>query len=118
MNNNESSRVNRGIYNYKALCTRVIDGDTLICDIDLGFYIALKDQKVRLSRINSPEISTPEGIKSKEFLKSMIENKEITIKTKKAILSKEKYGRWLAEIFIDEENINDFLVENKHSKYV
>jgi micrococcal nuclease len=104
--------------NYTAVCKRVIDGDTIVCDIDLGFFVILHSQILRFSNINTPELSTPEGIASKEFLKNLVEGKEIVIKTLKPNCQKEKYGRWLAEIYLNCENLNDILVRNNHAVYV
>ena len=42
-------------YYYKGVLRRVIDGDTIVADIDLGFDVALKKQNFRLYGINTPE---------------------------------------------------------------
>ena len=100
------------LYNYQATCTRVIDGDTIVCDIDLGFYTIIKYQIFRLARINAPELPTPEGIKSKEFLKKLIEGKDIVVKSGKLESAKEIFGRWLGEIYFNCENVNDILLKS------
>ena len=46
------------MYDYMATLVRVIDGDTVDCDIDLGFGVWLKNQRVRLYGINTPETRT------------------------------------------------------------
>ncbi len=43
------------MYNYKAKVVRWVDGDTLLVEVDLGFYV-LTIQKIRLARINAPEM--------------------------------------------------------------
>ena len=48
-------------YTYNAVITRVVDGDTLVVDIDAGFDIWLRGQTLRLNRVNAPEMKTPEG---------------------------------------------------------
>ena len=99
------------MYEYKAFVRKVYDGDTITVDIDLGFDVVLKNQKIRLSRINAPEIrgeQRPDGLKSRDALRSMIGNKWVMIKTKKD--KKGKYGRWLADIFLEDKNINDWLM--------
>ena len=91
------------MYNYKAAVTRVVDGDTVIVDIDLGFGVWLKEQSVRLAKINTPEIkgsTRAAGIAAKDFLSKLILNKWIQIKTEKG---QEKYGRWLATILLEED---------------
>ena len=107
------------MYEYRAFVRKVYDGDTITVDIDLGFDVILQAQKIRLSRINAPEIrgeSRPDGLKSRDALRSKIGNKWILIKTQKD--KKGKYGRWLADIFLEEENINDWLMtEGLATKY-
>lgn len=100
------------MYEYRAFVRKVYDGDTITVDIDLGFGVVLKSQKVRLLKINAPEIrgkSRAEGLKSRDFLRENICNKWVIIKTTKD--KKGKYGRWLAEVFLGDRNINDLLVE-------
>lgn len=108
------------LYTYKAICTRVIDGDTITCNIDMGFYTQLNEQTIRVARINTPELPTVEGYRSKIRLQNLIEGKEIVIKTEKirnktngfnTFSGKDKYGRWLAEIFFNSENVGDLLVK-------
>jgi len=99
------------MFTYEAVISKVIDGDTVKADIDLGFNVVLKDQIFRLYGINAPEIkgeSKPRGEKSKEKLIQLILGKTVKVKTYKD--KKEKYGRILVQIFLDEENINDLLV--------
>lgn len=91
------------MYNYKAVVTRVVDGDTVIVDIDLGFGVWLKEQSVRLAKINTPEIkgsTRVAGIAAKDFLSKLILNKWVQIRTEKG---QEKYGRWLATILLEED---------------
>ena len=106
------------IYMYKIDKTdiSVYDGDTITVTIDLGFNIK-KREKIRFYGINAPElkgIERPDGMISKTFLKSLIDdaiskNKNIYLKTMKD--SQEKYGRYLGVLFIDDLNVNLKLVE-------
>jgi len=105
------------MYEYKAYVRRVYDGDTITVDIDLGFGTILKNQKVRLIRINAPEIKgkeRPLGLKSRDGLRSLISNKWVKIKTTKD--KKGKYGRWLAEVWRDEICVNDWLISEGLAK--
>ena len=43
---------------YKAKVVRVVDGDTMILDIDLGFDVVLRNQSVRLYKVDTPECRT------------------------------------------------------------
>ena len=102
------------MYTYKALVTSVYDADTFRCDIDLGFGVIFKNQSIRMSGINAPEIkggTNAEGIKSRDALRSKILNKEIILTTQKD--NREKFGRYLGIVTVTDENINDWLVKNK-----
>ncbi len=113
------------IYEFKNVkCLEVIDGDTIKAQVNIGFYLTTI-QKFRFYRINSPESRTTDeeekkkGLETKEFLKKLIEGKDIIITSHK----EDKYGRWLVEVYeIDEKgekgrNINDWLVLNKLAIY-
>ena len=70
------------MFQYKVKVTRVVDGDTVDVDIDLGFKMWLRDERVRLMGIDTPESRTSNkwekilGKKSKERLKTLVaENK-------------------------------------------
>ena len=104
------------MYEYKAFVRKVYDGDTITVDIDLGFDVVLKDQKIRLVRINAPEVrgkERPEGLKSRDALRSKIGNKWVKIKTQKD--KKGKYGRWLGEIWLEDLCVNDWLLKEGHA---
>jgi micrococcal nuclease len=101
------------IYVYKANVTKVYDGDTITCDIDCGFGVVLMKQKIRLYGLNAPEVrgvSNEQGIITRDKLRERILDKEIRLKTIKD--KKGKYGRYIATVYLDSENINDWLVEN------
>ncbi len=110
------------LYHYKAKVTKVYDGDTLTADIDLGMSIFAIGEKIRLHRIDAPELkgrTKKKGITSRNFLKLMVDQKEIIIETIRD--KKEKYGRYLAEVWIWQEkkyiNVNDLLVEKGFAIY-
>lgn len=50
------------MYEYKAVVKRVIDGDTVVLDIDLGFRTWLRDEHVRLFGINTPELTAKDPV--------------------------------------------------------
>lgn len=95
------------MYQYKAIIRKVIDGDTMEIDIDLGLSIWVRNEKIRLYGINTPEVygvkkGSPEwelGNKASEFVKRIVkEGQEVIIVTYKD--RKEKFGRFLADLFI------------------
>jgi micrococcal nuclease len=89
------------MFSYNAEVTAVKDGDTIVADVDLGFGVWVKKQTFRLIGINSPELKTSEGKVSRDKLKEFILNKRVILNTKKD--SKEKYGRWLATVILEED---------------
>jgi micrococcal nuclease len=114
--------VTHSLYHYRALVTGVYDGDTCTVDIDLGLYTRLKSQKLRLHRIDAPEMRGEEkaaGSPSCDFLPSLILDKKIVVETLKD--DTEKYGRYLAEIWLEQEgqwiNVNDLMVAKGFAVY-
>mgnify|MGYP000385880399 CR=1 FL=1 len=107
------------MYEYKALVTKVYDGDTITVDIELGFGVFFNKQTLRLAYINTPEVRGTEkeqGYISRDRVRELILGKEVIIKTQKD--SKGKYGRWIAEVFyndlevsLNEQLINEGLAE-------
>lgn len=112
------------LYYYRARVISVYDGDTLRVDIDLGLSTWVKNEKLRLARIDAPELRGEErehGLAARDFLISKVLNQEIILETIKD--RKGKYGRYLAELWIKNEtgeyiNINDLLVQEGHAAYV
>lgn len=104
------------LYNYKAKVVGVYDGDSVTLDIDLGFKIWMRNQKVRLYGIDTPEIrgeERPDGLVAKDRLKELILDKEVMITSYRD--KSGKYGRWLVTIFLKDqsntwENINQLLL--------
>lgn len=129
-------------YRYKATVTRVIDGDTVVVDIeldslarpqetegwvDMGFRVQvdsltrvrLISERLRLAGINTPELGTIRGNKAKEYLRSLLEGKEVLLLTQRNTAGQdkqEKYGRYLAVIFLEGENINNKLIREGYAR--
>ena len=107
---------------YVKKVTKVVDGDTIDVEIDLGFDISFSS-RVRLAGIDTPESRTLNkmekalGLEAKAYLKSQIESaKTIVIKTEK-MNSSEKYGRILGWLFLDgsEVSMNDKMIADGHA---
>jgi len=107
----------KNMYTYKAKVTKIVDGDTIDVDIDLGFYIRVT-KRIRFSFINAPERYTDAGKQATSFLNSTIPvGSFVIIKTE--IDKADKYGRVLAEIFTDENSIsvNKTMIEKGYAEY-
>jgi micrococcal nuclease len=96
---------------YVKKVSKIVDGDTIDVDIDLGFDISFSS-RVRLAGIDTPESRTTDkmekalGLEAKGYLKHEIESaKKIVIKTEK-MDSSEKYGRILGWVFLDDSTVS------------
>ena len=106
---------------YRATVVRVVDGDTIRLDIDLGFDIVLNNQSVRLYRVDTPECRTRDlkekaaGLLSKSVVKGVVDQgSKVVIKT--SLDTKGKFGRILGTIITDEGvNINEHLIDNNYA---
>jgi micrococcal nuclease len=95
------------LYVYRVANYRVVDGDTLEVTLDLGFS-TFRKEKVRLARINAPELKTELGPVSKGHLSELLDGKVLTVQTKKD--EKDRYGRYVAEVWVEGVNVNDRMV--------
>lgn len=105
------------LYTYNANVTSVYDGDTITIDVDLGFGVWLRGQKMRLLYVDTPEIRGKErfeGLRVRDIVREMILYKDIIVRTHQD--QKGKYGRWLCEVIIGDVNLNQFLLEHKLAK--
>jgi len=116
------------MYEYRANLVRVIDGDTIVFNIDLGFNIWIQKESVRFAYINAPEVRTKDlvekakGLVAKEFVQEHCDNLlnsggHFTLKTFKDF---GKYGRFIAEIVLNypdgtKVNLNNLLLETGHA---
>ena len=108
-------------FEYHATVKQVIDGDTIIVDIDLGFYVVMANQKVRLNGIDTPESRTTDkvekifGLCSKNYVKHFVDKCENYVIIRTVLSdSTEKFGRILGDI-LDPKNmvksLNETLVD-------
>ena len=101
---------------------KIVDGDTIDVDIDLGFDISFTS-RVRLAGIDTPESRTTDkkekalGLEVKQRLKDLLsKSSSVVIKTEKPD-STEKYGRVLGWLFIDgaEKSVNEALIADGYA---
>jgi len=104
------------VYRIKSV-GRVVDGDTIDADIDLGFDISLT-KRIRLAGIDTPESRTRDlkekelGLDAKNWLKHQLEDAfDVVIRTEKPD-STEKYGRIIGHLFINgqDESLNNQMI--------
>ena len=99
----------------QAKCIKVYDGDTITVVFDT--FGTLCKHRIRLYGIDTPEIRTKDlvekekGFEARDFLRSIILNKIITIKCGEF----DKYGRLLGTVIHDGSNINELLIEKKYA---
>lgn len=94
-------------YVYPIELLKVRDGDTIEANVWLGFDVFTK-RAFRFARLDAKEKGTPLGQEiTKEVTRLLTSAKEITIISTKY----EKYGRCLAEVFIDGVNLNDHMLK-------
>lgn len=115
------------MYEYKAVITNVVDGDTFDMDIDLGFNIHIHE-RVRLLDVDTPEKFGAEkklGLTVKQYAIENFLNKEVIINSEKADIAAEtdSFGRWLVRVKLlyDGRDIcdiyNELGVNKKHHTY-
>ena len=109
------------MHEYRCKLVKVIDGDTVDVDIDLGFDVWLRNQRIRLYGIDTPESRTSDEVEkvygnaAKEFLVKWTNSGDLSIKTHKDD-ARGKFGRILGEIwYAGEHNVNQHLVDNHHA---
>jgi len=90
------------LYTYKACVERVIDGDTVLANVDCGFGIWTR-QKLRLRGIDAPERNTVKGLRAKRWVETELGPCPfVVIRTSRS----DKYDRYLADIFYDPQSLD------------
>ena len=117
------------MYEYRAKLVKVVDGDTVDVDIDLGFGIWMKDERVRIMGIDTPESRTRDKVEklfgkaASARVKELLEE-DIILKTQIARNGEDmkgKYGRILGDFIVErfeddrQEMLTDILVEEGYA---
>jgi len=113
---------------YDVNVLKVIDGDTVDVDIDLGFGITLRDERVRIMGIDTPESRTSDKVEdlfgeaAKSRLKDLMKDgaKLITTEDKHGEDMKGKFGRILGDFYVERyegqrEKVTEILIEEGHA---
>ena len=111
------------MWTYRAKVVRVIDGDTVDVDIDLGFGIWQKNERVRIMGIDTPESRTRDKIEKKFGLAAKVKLKSIlgkitVLKTtinKKGVDMKGKFGRVLGDFLVDGKQVTEIMCKTGHA---
>lgn len=85
----------------RAKILKILDGDTLLANLDLGFGIETQ-KKMRLRGVDAPELDTDEGLAAKAYLEKLLASGEIFIRAEKM----DKYNRPLADVWLDKIYVN------------
>ena len=112
------------MYEYRCKVVHIVDGDTVDVDIDLGFGVWMKKQRIRMYGIDTPESRTRDleekkyGLAAKAFLTGMLDDEAgITLKTHKD--AEGKFGRILGELWrttnYADQSINEYMIEKHHA---
>ena len=108
---------------YDVVLLKCVDGDTVDVDIDLGFGVWLKDERVRIMGIDTPESRTKDkveklfGTAAKNRLKELLKNggKLITTEDKSGEDMKGKFGRILGDFRVaDGRRVTEIMIEEGH----
>ena len=111
------------MYRYKVDIVKVIDGDTVDVDIDLGFGMVYKKQRVRLKGIDTPESRTRNleekkfGLAAKAYLKEQLTGEDAYTHIELVSHDKGKFGRILGELFVGGSScsINQLMIDKHHA---
>ena len=106
------------MYEYNVRILRVVDGDTVDVDIDLGFGMIYKKQRVRLHGIDTPESRTRDK-EEKKYGKAAKAHLELLLTDKVRMLchDKGKFGRILGDFFIEAEGklLTEVMIDEGHA---
>lgn len=99
------------LYTYQAKVLQTVDGDTFYALIDLGFGVSLH-QRLRIRRLDAPEILSSEGKKAKAVLEKILARAKgpVVLKISK---TDDQYGRYLADTWVNGRNIDQELLDTE-----
>ena len=111
------------MYQYKCKINKVLDGDTVDIDLDLGFNIILVNQRVRMAGVDTPESRTAD---KEEKVRGLLSKKKLAeklpvgswqvIETQKSDNNDDKFGRILGVFLLEDgTRVNDWLIKNNYA---
>lgn len=97
------------LYWYKVKVERIVDGDTFVGTIELGYNLNRTGQYFRMAYVNTPERGQEGFQEATDYMIDRIEGKEVMVYSHRDETG--RYKRIVAETFIDGENVNRELLE-------
>jgi len=112
------------MYEYRCKLRKVVDGDTVDVDIDLGFGVWLNDQRIRLYGVDTPESRTRDleekkyGLAAKAYVEKFLDDEWLVLKTE-TYDAAGKFGRILGSLYrttnYADQSVNEYLIEKYHA---
>ena len=112
------------MYEYRCKLRKVVDGDTVDVDIDLGFGVWLNDQRIRLYGVDTPESRTRDleekkyGLDAKAYVEKFLDDEWLLLKTE-TYDAAGKFGRILGSLYrttnYADQSVNEYLIEKYHA---
>ena len=107
------------MYTYRCIINRVVDGDTVDIDLDLGFGIWLRNERVRIVGIDTPETRTRDLEEKKLGLAATDRAKELLAEgSEQILLSKDfkgKFGRILGDFKLGDTTFSQTMLNENHA---
>ena len=124
MQKNPNFQIGVDMYEYRVKVVKIVDGDTVDVDIDLGFGVWLRNERIRMYGIDTPESRTRDkeekkyGLAAKKYLTGMLKDDNgIILKTQKD--AEGKFGRILGELWrttdYADKSINEYMIDKHHA---
>lgn len=103
-------------YRYRALAKRIIDGDTLIAEVDLGFYASYA-LKIRLHGCDAPEHNAPGGTEATAYLETLVYGGVPLIV--ESFKDRRSFERWVCDVYVrvgtDWVSVSKLMIDSGHA---
>lgn len=98
------------VYIYRATCQRVVDGDTFVAVVDLGFD-ACRTISVRLLGVNAPEHNRPGGAEAHDFLDQLLAGKALLLRSYR---DRQSFARWVCDVWVGGVDVSAAIIAAGH----
>lgn len=112
------------MYEYRCKLRKVVDGDTVDVDIDLGFGMWMMNERIRLHGVDTPESRTRDleekkyGLAAKAYVEKFLDDEWLTLTTEQYDAAG-KFGRILGKLWrttdFSDKSVNEYLIEKHHA---